>query len=233
MISSTRALALATAFLSASAAVPAAPFPLATGQYTGLPVFKPKNRGAPIIRTGGGTRGPAGAGPELYALAPEQMGFTASAQPVLYWYISKPVRATIEIAVADKRSVLLKTEIEGGAAAGIQSVNLAAHGVQLRPATQYRWSVSVVNDPAQRSGDLFASGGIEYSPPSEALEARLAEAGDDQARARIYAEEGLWYDALAAIGHWAREAPGDGTAVRARAGLLKQVGLPGFGDDGK
>lgn len=200
----------------------------ASDPSTATTVFKPKNRGAPIVRIGGGTRGPDRSGPELYVLAPEQVGFTTQTQPVLYWYLSGPVREKIEIALADRKSVLLKTTTEGLADPGIQSLNLASHGIRLQPAVQYRWSVSLINDPSQRSRDTFSSGVVEYTPASAQLKAELAEAHSRRDRAGVYAREGFWYDALEAVQAETQPVDGDDTAALIRKSLLEQVGLPGW-----
>lgn len=197
-----------------------------------LPVFQPKNLGAPKVRVGGGSRGPNAYEPALYVLAPEQTGLTTRTQPVLYWYISKPVNKTIEIAISDKQSVLLKTTIDGLAKAGIQTLKLAEHGVHLQPDTKYKWSLAIVNNPKQRSSDTFASGGIMLFPETAELKAKLA-AANEKDRALIYAEEGLWYDALEAIQRLAGKSPGAEMPVKMRASLLGQAGLSALDEEGK
>jgi hypothetical protein len=42
----------------------------------------------------------------------------------------------------------------------------------------------------------------------------------------LYAEAGLWYDAVAALGELIDQTPTDRTLVEQRAALLRQVGLP-------
>ncbi|MGZ8159699.1 MAG: DUF928 domain-containing protein [Methylobacter sp.] len=199
---------------------------------TALPIFQPENLGAPKVRVGGGSRGPNEYEPVLYVLAPEQAGLTTRTQPVLYWYISKPVNKTIEITVTDKQSVLLKTTIDGLGKAGIQTLKLAEHGVHLQPDTKYKWSVAIVNNPKQRSSDTFASGGIMLFPETGELKAKLAAANEED-RVLIYAEEGIWYDDLEAIQRLAGKSPGDEMPVKMRTALLGQVGLSVLDEDGK
>jgi hypothetical protein len=203
-----------------------------TAKTTALPIFQPKNLGAPKVRVGGGSRGPNQHEPALYVLAPEQAGLTTRTQPVLYWYISKPVNKTIEITITDKQSVLLKTTIDGLGKAGIQTLKLAEHGVHLQPGTKYKWSVAIVNNPKQRSSDTFASGGIMLFPESEELKAKLA-AANEKDRVLIYAEEGLWYDDLEVIQHLAEKSPDDEMPAKMRASLLGQAGLSILDEEGK
>jgi hypothetical protein len=192
-----------------------------------LPVFQPKNLGAPKVRVGGGSRGQNSSETELYVLAPEQTGFTTHSQPVLYWYVSRPVNQPIEITVTDKLSVLLKTSVKKLSKAGIQTLDLTEHNIQLQPDIKYKWSVAIVNNPQQRSGDTFASAGIMLVPENEELRAKLAVA-DNKDQVLIYAREGIWYDALAAIQSLAEKYPRDESPVVMRTHLLQQVGLSVF-----
>jgi len=194
-------------------------------------VYKPPLRGAPATRVGGGTRNPETAGLVLYVLAPEHTGLTTREQPTLYWFISKPARARIEITLIDGVSVqpLLETAIEDVAKSGFQSLNLADHGIRLKPGVDYQWSVAVVRNPAQRSSDVVASGGITLQDADTVLQERVAGAAEN-AKVSIYAESGYWYDALMSLGKRIDADPRNGGLQRMRAELLKQVGLPAFGD---
>lgn len=197
-----------------------------------LPLFKPKNLlGSPKIRVAGGTRGKDNqdlhqSDAELYVLAPEQQGFTSYSQPVLYWYVSKPVKEIIEIAITDndKQLVLLKTSVNGIAKAGIQIFNLADYKVYLKPGTKYQWSVAIVNNPKQRSSDIFASAGIMYFPVTDSIKIRLA-AANDESRVSIFATEGIWYDELEAIQSMLKKMPENQTAGKWRQIFLEQAGL--------
>jgi hypothetical protein len=189
-----------------------------------LPIFQPRNLGTPKVRVSGGVRGDNQSEVALTVLAPEQAGFTTKNQPVLYWQISKPVQKPIEITVTDKVSVLLKLTLNGITKAGIQAVKLADYNTRLLPETSYKWSVAIVNNPKQRSADIFTSAGIRLIPESRELKNRLSFA-DDKERILIYAQEGIWYDALAAIQILADKMPNNSLPVAMRASLLEQVGL--------
>jgi hypothetical protein len=116
---------------------------------------------------------------------------------------------------------LLEVTLNQGRPAGIFALDLRDFGVRLTPGVDYRWSVAVIVDPNQRSGDLMASGLIRYvKPPSDLLATTTRLKGD--ARVRFYAEHSYWYDALKAVS--------DGSDRRAgwrqrRADLLEQVSL--------
>jgi hypothetical protein len=87
----------------------------------------------------------------------------------------------------------------------------------------------VTPDEGQRSNDVIASGTIQYNPPGADLETRIAKA-DERTLASIYAENGVWYDAIDSISRAIQNNPGDATLRAQRAGLLEQVGLKAAAD---
>jgi hypothetical protein len=191
------------------------------------PVYKPPLRGAPGGRIGGGTRGAGGELFVLSVLAPDHSALTTSAQPALYWFASRPSTGPVEVTVVDPRATepLLEVRLEAPVPAGIHGLRLADHRVRLEPGVAYRWYVAVVQDQGRRSRDLLAGGAIERVEPPADLAARIAQAGREQAPA-LYAEAGVWYDALRAINELIDAAPGDAGLRAQRAAMLAQVGLP-------
>jgi hypothetical protein len=192
------------------------------------PVYKPPLRGAPGGRVGGGTRGTAGR--DLFVLsvlAPDHSALTVSEQPTLYWYISGDTSLPVEIAIADPNATepLLEKTLTGPVTRGVHRINLAEHGIKLAPNVAYRWSVTVVPDANRRSRDILSSGVVErVSVPSD-LAAKVTQAPKEQLPA-LYAEAGLWYDALAAMSALVAAAPDNPTLRQQRAALLTQAGLP-------
>jgi hypothetical protein len=194
---------------------------------TEKPVYKPPLRGAPAGRIGGGTRGTAERESfSLLVLAPDHAGLTSQVQPCLYWYISKPTVFPIEFTITEKKAVkpLVEKLLQGPDKGGIQSVCLADFAVELKKEVQYKWFISMVIDPEQRSKDIMAGGIIQLMKAPEALAAKLSSA-DRGMSPFIYAEEGYWYDALSAISKMIEASPHDADLRKQRASLLGQVGL--------
>jgi hypothetical protein len=191
-----------------------------------MPEYIPPVRSAPGGRVGGSTRGP-GTPPTLSALAPDHTGLTIQEQPSLYWYLSKPTSYPIEFTIIDDRAIqpLIEKRLSGSLQPGMQRVRLAEYGLRLSVGVLYRWSVALVVDPDNRSRDVIAGGVIERIAPPTELRAKLARAGKTRAP-YLYAEAGLWYDALAAISDLIDAAPNDQVRRQERASLLEQVGLP-------
>ena len=193
-------------------------------QPSGL-VYRPPLRGAPGGRVGGGSRG-AGA-VSVTALVPDGRALTSLEQPSLSWYLSSTTPAPVEVTVSDDRAVkpLLEVRLPQPVQPGVQRIRLADYGVKLEPGIQYKWFVTVVVDPARRSRDVLAGGTIERVEPSSELSARIAGARPE-ALPMIYAEAGLWYDALGAIADLLDRTPSDPAIREGRAQLLSQAGLP-------
>ena len=189
-------------------------------------VYKPPMRGAPAARIGGGTRGIGGVALELVVLAPDHTGLTTKEQPTLYWFVSEPVPSKLEVTLINDENIdpELEEVVATPGSAGIQSIDLAKTGAKLQPGLEYRWFVSVVADPGQRSNDIVASGTIQRIMPESALKTRIAGA-DDRALVRIYAEEGVWYDAIDTLSRLIEKSPDDAALLQQRAALLEQVGL--------
>ena len=207
--------------------VQAKPDSASTGGFS----YRPPMRGAPAARIGGGTRGIGDMTLELVVLAPDHTGLTTKEQPTLYWYISKPVASRLEVTVINDQAIdpALEEEVNAPTHAGIQSIDLAKAGVKLKPGVEYRWFVSAIADPDQRSNDVVASGTIERITPDAALKSKIAGA-DDQSLARVYAQAGVWYDTIDTLSRMIEKSPNDSALRQQRAALLEQVGLKSVAD---
>lgn len=159
-------------------------------------VYTPPDRGAPITRVAGASRGAGSDGTlKVAVVSPPRAGWSARPQPVLYWYLSgqAPEGARFELTVTDESSLatVIETAIGGPLKSGLHRVALADLGVTLKEGVEYQWHVAVVVDAAQRSSDAVAAGGIVYRPmPGSGPAGSVA----DQAVA--LAKRGYWYDAV-------------------------------------
>lgn len=191
-----------------------------------VPAYRPPLRGAPASRIGGAHRGVEGADWSVFVLTPDHTGYTTAEQPVLYWYTSKPVSQPVEFTLVKEGAIdpVLETRIPGPDIAGVQRLDLGRWGAKLEKDAEYQWFVSVIIDPAQRSQDITAGGTIQRVETSPETQSRLASA-TAQSRAFVYAEEGLWYDAIDALSRLIEANPGNETFRNQRISLLAQVGL--------
>jgi hypothetical protein len=173
------------------------------------------------------TRGTAGEAAILQALAPDHVGLTTHAQPTLYWYARAPMMVRFKIAPLNKDGADPLLEVEAGSKklTGIQKLNLGEHKISLQPEVAYQWSVAQVVDEGGRSAGVIASGLIERMEPGEGLISRI-ENNQGTKLVTVYANEGIWYDALEAISSMIDKSPEDQGLVAIRTSLLDQVGLP-------
>jgi hypothetical protein len=194
-----------------------------------FPVYRPPVRGAPGGRVGGGTRGYTRDTFVLSVLAPDHMGLTVSEQPALYWAISNATALPVELAVMDPRKTepIVEKRLPSPVTAGVHRIRLADYGVRLEPGVAYRWSVTVVPDANRRSRDILAGATIERVETQADLGEKLGKSAKDRLPF-LYAESGLWYDALAAIAELIETAPQDPALQKQRDALLSQAGLPQF-----
>ncbi len=193
----------------------------------GMPIYKPPKRGAPAGRVGGGTRGAGDVFPKICVLAPDHAGLTIKEQPCFYWYMSKLTTYPIEFTLIEAQAInpLLEKRIAVPKQPGIQQIRMADLGdVHLRKGFRYKWFIALVLDPDHRSKDIISGAEIEMVELNEALQSEL-ENSSKAIHPHIYADEGLWYDALEAISVLINAAPNDLLLREKRASLLEQVGL--------
>lgn len=194
----------------------------AWAQSDSEPAYKPPVRGAPASRVGGGSRGVGLELPRMYVLAPVDIGFTTKGKPELFWFASdaSPAKVVLTVYTDDPAKPLLEQPLAAVTAPGIQRVRLADFPLELQPRTEYRWRVTMIDEA--KPARAVASGTIQRTNAWPKLQARVQNQGNDVlAVAGVYAEEGLWYDALEAIAQ-----SGDTPRARKyRAALLEQVGL--------
>jgi hypothetical protein len=190
--------------------------------------YNPPNRKAPEGRIGASTRGGANRDLTIEVLAPnDHIGQSASSQPVLYGYLSRPITQPLELTIdthelGQPHEPLLEVMLNQDRPAGIFALDLHDFGVRLSPGVIYRWSIAVIVDPDQRSGDLIASGLILHVPPPPDFAATSARLQGD-ALTRSYADHGYWYDAIKAVSQGSNR---QSDWHQQRADLLDQVSLP-------
>jgi hypothetical protein len=198
----------------------------ATNAAPGAIIYKPAAGSALGARVTGGSRGSGDAAVRLDVLAPDETGLTTQEQPSLFWYQSKPAQASFELTLLEEGKIkpVLQVKMDRSSNAGIQRIKLAEHGIKLAVGVEYRWVVALVLDPANRSNDLIASGFVERVEPSKELQEKLAKA-TPSTRPAIYAQAGIWHDALASLSDLIDAQPNAEKWRAERADLLRQVGL--------
>ncbi len=194
---------------------------------------KPPDRGLPGNREGAASRGCFKAfQPTLTALVPDSnLGLTISGHPTFFWLTPEaPTQGfQLEFRLTEVNSqqldgpVRYETSFQSHSA-GITSLTLPSDLAPLSEGQTYHWYVSLICDPADRSGDVVVDGWIKRVSPEPTLTTSLqqVELVDYPA---VYAEAGLWYDALKTLVALKRLAPEDVVLQERWQSFLGTVGL--------
>ncbi len=200
--------------------------------------FEPPDRGLPGRREGGGTRGDtrgdttAGTRgcltqPMIALMPTNNKGSTLAAYPTFFWYLPENPATMAEFVLLDSANQeIYKTLLPVSQKSGVIRLSLPTD--QSVPALEvgktYQWYFSLICDPLDGSANPFTSGLIERIAPDAELTQALAAATPEQ-QARIYAEAGLWYEAVATLAKLREQEPNNVALLNAWQTLLQSVGL--------
>jgi len=230
---------LATHWRSALAALALSSLALETLPAQNAPAaqpvkFRPQTSGAASVRVTGGSRGTGDTTTSLDVLTPDEVGLTTQEQPSLFWYQSQPAKAKFELTLIEdnKPKPIVQVEMDRAAGAGIQRLKLSEHNAKLTVGVEYQWVIALVTDPDNRSKDLVASGVIKRVEPAADLKQKVTSAAPTALPA-VYADAGIWYDALSVLSDQIDAHPDDQALRKQRSELLRQVGLTAAADAAK
>ncbi|MBI4784556.1 MAG: DUF928 domain-containing protein [Oscillatoriophycideae cyanobacterium NC_groundwater_1537_Pr4_S-0.65um_50_18] len=219
---------------------------LASFSYTPPP--PPPDRGAPGSRGEGASRSCKAGSLPLMALVPEQtLSATPGAAPITqvwgltstdhprFWF-AMPYAATqvsaIEFVLQNSQDqTVYRTPISVPAAPGIMAVSLPTTVNGLEPNQPYHWffKVRAVCEPNQAATLDYVEGWIQRTPLDPGLRDRLTQSTPRQ-QAVLYAENGIWYDALTTLADLKLAQPDDRAIAQDWTDLLKAVGLENLAD---
>lgn len=162
----------------------------------------PTNPSSPSDSGTTGTRGGCTGKTEttLTALAPyKHIGQTVSAHPTFAWFVpdskSFPMEFRLYKYDGSGRRVLAQ-RIDLQSKPGIMTQSLPEDEPGLSVGQKYRWQVVIFCNPDEPSGDLVTEADIEVVEMSAQLKTALSNTTDPLERVNLYAEAGVWYNAL-------------------------------------
>jgi hypothetical protein len=168
---------------------------------------------------------------KLTALVPESLiGRTVSEYPVFFFYLPKTDFYDVELAeffLEDENgSLIYETTLKTNNAAGVMSVSIPANKKvsPLEAGKNYRWSIALICDPDDRSIDMVARGIVRRVELSADI-LRELDAADPRQKTVIYAENGIWQDALGTLAAARRANPNDTDLAADWESLLDSVKL--------
>lgn len=156
----------------------------------------------------------AGRDPELFSL-------TLAERPTLFWYLESPAPAVSakfllvkgSESLGKQRQIVHEATLQLPETAGIVSLPWPEASPALEVGAQYQWYLSFSCDPAATEPDSQLSGWLLRRSPQESLSASklsdldTAKAESDlRTQAQIFAESGIWQDALMAMVQLRQEA---------------------------
>ena len=184
--------------------------------------FTPPQRGVPGRREGGGTRAICALSTALIPEPSSAMARTISPQPVFFFYLPK--------AVSDEPASFLLTDEEGNKIyektfqlstkqGGIVGINLLGEPgtPPLEDNKKYNWSLILCG--AERGG------WIERVALSSVQKSELEKLNNPQQRLNFYAQQGLWFEAIATLADLRASSPTNSLIQNQWIQLLKSAGF--------
>ena len=164
--------------------------------------------------------------PVISVLAPDHVGLTLLEQPILFWYAPTKQNLSYEFTlIADSADApAVEAKLPTPAQPGIQQIRLSDYKAKLLPGERYQWSVALIMDPEEPSANIVARGAIERVDRDK-LERPLSNDVGKADAPRLYAEAGVWYDALMAFSDLIQADPANEGLRQQRASILEQGGL--------
>lgn len=165
------------------------------------------------------------------ATQPIRWGLTTVEHPTMWFYAPEGLAANIplEFVLQDEagqkrsRTVVQTSNVP----AGIFKLPFPATAIPLQAGKRYSWTLSIYCDPDAIYIPIKVQGSIQRVATPSSLRNQLDTTHDPLKQAKLYAQNGIWYDALTALGQPLR--PGkDSEIVTAWKALLQQAGLTGI-----
>ncbi len=184
-------------------------------------------KGAPGKRKGAGSRNDC-YNKQFIALVPgTNFGLTTSERPTFWFYVpyadNNKLEAKFWLHNKEGNQIYEKTfRLQN--TPGIVKITLPETVSPLVLEDLYPWHFSVICNGTGRLKDDFVYGGVERISITSDLEKQL-EGNNPRERIAVYAQQGLWFDALTALAEMRLANPQDKRLAQDWADLLKQVGL--------
>lgn len=191
--------------------------------------FKPPSRGTAPPSAGGATRGESclRGDKQLTSLIPQsRLGLTYSSNPTFYWYIPQSPAKTAKFLIlnSDDTEVVYETTVTLPSQAGIVSFTLPEKEISLPVGKQYHWYLVVGCSQIDQSANPSVEGWVERVAPAAAVSRQLQRATTKE-RARIYAENGIWHEAVTTLAKLRLTNSKDIQTIAGWDELLKSVNL--------
>jgi hypothetical protein len=165
----------------------------------------------------------------LTALVPKnKIGRTVSDYPTFFFYLPQTDAELAELILEDESgNEIYREDLTIKNLSGVIGVSIPANTnvPPLEVGKSYTWKFTVVCDAEDRSSDQLETGIVRRVELSPDILSQL-EVADPRQKAVIYAENGIWQDALSNLAAARRANPNDTDLAADWESLLDSVALP-------
>lgn len=203
----------------------------------------PAGMGTPPT-SGGGTRSPLSVscpedkenkGQYLTALVPTltpstNLALTVAAHPQFFVYMPETSARTAEFVLKDENeNDVYRQTLSISGSPEIVNLSLPKTVAPLKIGKNYHWYFSLVCNPGNRRRDVYVDGWSQRTELSPNLAVQLQKATPSD-RPNLYAQAGIWHEALSTLADLCREAPNAPTLAAEWKKLLESAGLKQIAD---
>lgn len=151
---------------------------------------------------------------------------TVSSHLSFLWHVSAPALMSFAITEPSVAKPVLEKQLKVEKA-GIVQLGLPPEIPGLEEGKEYRWTVSIICNENSPSENIYARSWIKRIPTTPNLKQKLdtATATQERERAAVYAQNGVWFDAISTIYQASKEHPRDRLTSEYLTKLLDQIGL--------
>ncbi|BAY24933.1 hypothetical protein NIES2100_47320 [Calothrix sp. NIES-2100] len=203
-------------------------------------VFNPPKRGLPPASAGGATRGDSFCVQKNQLLTPllpkEKLGLTFSERPSFFWHVPQNTVKTAEFIIYEvdqsdaNDDVVYETTLTLPTTPGIMKFTLPASSSPLKVGKRYHWYLTLICDDSDFKKSPEIEGWIERTQPEANLSKALEQA-NLRKRPALYAEAGIWHEALASLVELRCTEPNNFKVTVDWRKFLQSVGLSEFTSD--
>jgi Domain of Unknown Function (DUF928) len=188
----------------------------------------PSSRPRPQRTQGAGSRGCPQTKPvALQLLVPsDRTARTTVSHPTLAWYLSAVPSTPLQVALTEEGAPkpIFVREL-AVSRPGVMRYDLPSDLPGLQSGKEYRWTVSLICNPERPSQSAYARGWIERVSADINLVQRINATTSPSQKASVYAQAGIWYDAVASLLDTPASSPDRTTSANFLQVLLSQVGF--------
>jgi hypothetical protein len=153
-------------------------------------------------------------------------GLTVAERPTFWFYVPYPLTSSrpVEFVLQDENgNDVYQTQFtESGTVPGVVGLQLPPTVDPLEVGKRYRWFFLIYCNPEQPT---FVEGWVERVELNPTLKNQLDQATTPQQKAALYAEAGVWFEALTTLAELRRQKPNDQALNAQWLKLLQSVGL--------